>query len=54
MVWHQRVFADEGTGPRFYCELQHHVPEQVSINPLVIELAREYGVPLVCDNDAHF
>ncbi|MCW5755887.1 MAG: DNA polymerase III subunit alpha [Phycisphaeraceae bacterium] len=54
VVWHQRVFADEGTGPRFYCELQHHVPEQVSINPLVIELAREYGVPLVCDNDAHF
>ena len=53
VLWHQRVFADEGTGPRFYCELQHHVPEQVSINPLVIELAREHGVPLVCDNDAH-
>ncbi len=52
--WHKRVFADEGTGPRFYCEMQHHVQEQVSINPHVIELAKKHGVPLVCDNDSHF
>jgi DNA polymerase-3 subunit alpha len=52
--WHKRVFADEGTGPRFYCELQHHIPEQVSINPHVIALAKKHGVPLVCDNDSHF
>ncbi len=52
--WHKRVFADEGTGPRFYCEMQHHIPEQVSINPHVIELAKKHGVPLVCDNDSHF
>lgn len=52
--WHKRVFANEGTGPRFYCEMQHHVPEQVSINPHVIELARKHDVPLVCDNDSHF
>jgi len=54
VAWHKRVFADEGTGPRFYCELQHHVAEQVSINPHVLELAERHDVPLVCDNDAHF
>lgn len=52
--WHAATFADEGTGPRFFIELQHHVPEQNSINPHLIRLARELGLPLVCDNDAHF
>ncbi len=40
--------------PRFYIELQHHVPDQNVINPLLIKLARQLGLPLVCDNDAHF
>jgi len=40
--------------PRFYIELQHHIPEQNAINPLLIKLAQELGLPLVCDNDAHF
>ncbi len=40
--------------PRFYIELQHHVPEQIAINPLLIRLARELGIPLICDNDSHF
>jgi|GEM_PF-84209 len=40
--------------PRFYIELQHHVPEQNAINPMLIKLAQELGLPLVCDNDAHF
>ncbi len=40
--------------PRFYVELQHHVPEQNAINKWLIKLARELDVPLVCDNDAHF
>ncbi|MDQ7014296.1 MAG: DNA polymerase III subunit alpha [Planctomycetota bacterium] len=52
--WHARVFADEGTGPRFYIEMQHHVPEQNAINPLLIKLARQMDLPLVCDNDSHF
>ncbi|GAB4545548.1 MAG: DNA polymerase III subunit alpha [Phycisphaerales bacterium] len=52
--WHARTFADEGTGPRFYVELQHHVPEQIAINKHLIRLARELKLPLVCDNDAHF
>ncbi|GIK18561.1 MAG: DNA polymerase III subunit alpha [Leptolyngbya sp. PLA2] len=52
--WHARVFSDEGTGPRFYVELQHHVPEQNAINLHLVRLARELSLPLVCDNDAHF
>lgn len=52
--WHARVFADEGTGPRFFVEMQHHVPEQNAINPLLVKLAREMRLPLVCDNDSHF
>jgi len=52
--WHAETFADEGTGPRFFVELQHHVREQNSINPSLIKIARELDLPLVCDNDAHF
>lgn len=52
--WYAEAFADEGTGPRFYIELQHHIPEQIAINPHLIRLAREMGLPIVCDNDAHF
>ena len=53
--WHAEVFGvdDEGQ-PRFYVELQRHIPEQEAINPLLIQLARELELPLVCDNDAHF
>ena len=52
--WHSQVFADEGTGPRFFVELQHHVPEQISINPHLIRIGQQLGLPIVCDNDAHF
>ncbi|HLP83388.1 MAG TPA: DNA polymerase III subunit alpha [Phycisphaerales bacterium] len=67
--WHKKTFGGEarrhegtearsagesGGIPRFYVELQHHVPEQNAINPLLIKLARETKCPLVCDNDAHF
>ena len=40
--------------PRFYLELQHHIPEQNGVNKHIIRLARELNLPLVCDNDAHF
>ena len=43
-----------GMLPRFYVELQHHVPEQNAINPHLVRLARELDLPLVCDNDSHF
>lgn len=53
-AWHQKVFAPTPAGPRFYIELQHHVREQIAINPHLIRLARELDLPLVCDNDSHF
>ncbi|MEX2218053.1 MAG: DNA polymerase III subunit alpha [Phycisphaerales bacterium] len=40
--------------PRFFVELQHHVPEQIAINRHLIRLAKELSLPLVADNDAHF
>jgi DNA polymerase-3 subunit alpha len=56
--WHKQAFADPegspGPIPRAYVELQHHVPEQNAINPLLIKLARQEGMPLICDNDSHF
>ena len=54
-VWHKRVFAQgDAPIPRFYVELQHHISEQNSINPHLVALAREFELPLVCDNDSHF
>jgi hypothetical protein len=56
--WHKQAFAnsesDSDQIPRAYVELQHHVPEQNAINPLLIKLARQEGMPLICDNDSHF
>ena len=60
--WHKRVFGDD-----YYLELQRHevkdpsiranretFPLQQQANKVLIDLAREYGVKLVCSNDAHF
>ena len=60
--WHKRVFGDD-----YYLELQRHevkdpnqranretFPLQQQANKVIIELAREYGIKLVCTNDAHF
>ena len=52
--WYKHVFKGSEAGPGFYLELQHHIGLQNSINPHVIKLAREQGLPLVCDNDSHF
>ncbi len=54
--WHAKTFLPNEQGePRFYIELQRHdVQDQIAINPFLIKLARELGLPLVCDNDAHF
>ena len=53
--WHRETFAPGEDGePRFYIELQRHVPEQERINPLLKRLAAELDLPLVADNDAHF
>lgn len=53
--WHAETFAPNADGePRFFIELQRHIEEQERINPLLVRLARELDLPLVCDNDAHF
>ena len=60
--WHKRVFGDD-----YYLELQRHevrnpmqranretFPLQQQANKALIELAREYGIKLICTNDVHF
>ena len=60
--WHKRVFGDD-----YYLELQRHevtdpniranretFPLQQQANKVLIEFAKEYGIKLVCTNDAHF
>jgi DNA polymerase-3 subunit alpha len=39
----------------FYIELQDHgMKEQAMINPMLIKIARQIGVKLVCTNDVHY
>ena len=39
----------------FYLEIQDHgLPEQARINPLLAQLSRETGIPLVATNDCHY
>ena len=60
--WYHRVFGDD-----YYLELQRHevkdpsiranretFPLQQQANKVLIELAQEYGIKLICSNDAHF
>ena len=60
--WYHRVFGDD-----YYLELQRHevknpsqranretFPLQQQANRVLIELAHEYGIKLVCSNDVHF
>ena len=60
--WYQRVFGDD-----YYLEIQRHevkdphqranrdtFPLQQRANKVMLELAEEYGIKVVCTNDAHF
>ncbi len=39
----------------YYLEIQNHgIREQLEINPMLIRLSRETGIPLVATNDAHY
>lgn len=50
-LWYQETFG-EGN---FYLELQdHNLPEQKALNPDLIRLSRETGIPLVVTNDSHY
>jgi len=49
--WYAATFG-EGN---FYLELQDHgLPEQKELNGVLIRLAREMNLPLVCTNDVHY
>ena len=48
--YYLKLFGQE----RFFIELQCHKTEQDSINPLLVDLARQVGAPLVATNDVHF
>ncbi len=49
-VWYRDVFQD-----RFYVELQEHgISEFAGLNQKLIALAREFNVPLIATNDAHY
>ena len=60
--WHKNLWGDD-----YYLELQRHevkdpsvranretFPLQQQANKVLIELAKEYGIKLVCTNDVHF
>ena len=50
-VWYDRLFGRDN----YYLELQDHgLNEQRMINPQLVRLSRETGIPLVCTNDAHY
>ena len=62
LEWYHRVFGDD-----YYLELQRHevkdptlranretFPLQQQANKVLIELAHEYGIKLICSNDVHF
>ncbi len=50
-LWYDGVF---GRG-NYYLELQNHaLPEQAEINPYIIRISRETGIPLVATNDVHY
>ena len=50
-LWYDNLF---GRG-NYFLELQDHgLREQKQINPLIIRLSRETGIPLVVTNDTHY
>ncbi len=50
-LWYKDTFG-EGN---FYLEMQnHHLEEELRVNPFLIDLSKETGVPLVATNDVHY
>ena len=46
----REIFGDD-----FYLEIQDHgLPEQKRINPRLVQLSKETGIPLVATNDVHY
>lgn len=60
LEWYKNLFGDD-----YYIEIQRHETRrsganretfklQSKINPVLVDLAHEYGVKLICSNDSHF
>ncbi len=48
-------FYKELFGDNYYLEIQDHgIPEQKKINPLIVNLAKKFGIKVVATNDAHY
>ena len=48
--WYKDIFGDD-----YYVEIQrHHIPEEEAAEPLLLKLAKEEGVKVVCANDSHY
>lgn len=49
-------FIDIFGKDRFFIELQHHpkMPDQVKTNPMLVELARQFGLGLIATGDIHY
>ena len=50
VAWFKKIFPG-----RYYIELQDHgLVEQKYTNPILVELAHEMDVPIICTNDIHY
>lgn len=50
-LWYKETFGDGN----YYLEIQNHnLDEQLQINPDLIRLSKETGIPLAATNDAHY
>lgn len=50
-LWYKEVFGENN----YFLELQNHgIREQSLVNPQIIRLSKETGIPLVATNDVHY
>ena len=50
MLWYRNLFGD-----RYYIEIQNHeIPDEQKAFTILVELARQYGIPIVATNDCHY
>ncbi len=50
-LWYKETFGEDN----YFLEIQDHgIREQKQVNPQIIKLSKETGIPLVCTNDVHY
>ncbi len=48
--WYKDLFGDD-----YYLEIQDHgLPEERTVNPEIIKIAREFDIKIICTNDSHY